>query len=158
MEGNMTNQRALADEVIREFNEIVDSFELQKVLLLQCDHHTELTGEDLCEAAEAVINKFSAATQTENRILTEMKVCVNSSKGGYLRSTTTIQYGALFEGPEDGPAYNKDALEIFGHRVGTIVCWPYCREMFSSLTAKSGLPEITLPLHKAGSTKLKEEE
>ena len=53
---------------------------------------------------------------------------------------------------------SREQLLSFAHHVGTLVVWPYWRELVQSTTARMGLPSLTLPLiraiQKEGSTDL----
>jgi preprotein translocase subunit SecB len=90
----------------------------------------------------------SADQPVPDRIVVICNYHFTASSGGATIADVQARYLLIYELLEFDQEIEQDHLQQFAHANGTYHSWPFLRQLLFDLTAKMGLPPLTLPVFK----------
>jgi len=132
------------------YNELVKCIELNHIVLykLNCEMNDEVFEQGFGQAKVELKPSFNLINKTENKIKVEANFLVEVIEEKAKRIIFNINCSFLLFYSINGKCEDEKIIKEFIDRNVRLNAWPYGREIISSITARMGLPPLTIGLYK----------
>jgi preprotein translocase subunit SecB len=133
-----------------KYNELIKCIELNQIILykLDCNVNDDVFEKPFNQAKVEFKPSFKLINKTENKIKVEANFSVKVTEENTNREIFNINSSFLLFYSISKRCEDEDSIKEFIDRNVRLNAWPFGREIINSMTARMGLPPLTIGLYK----------
>ena len=129
-----------------EYKKVLDGLELIDIELTECTMESKPKVSSTSSQRKVTINsKASFGIQDEKTVVNRITYRLRGKEGRVVIFKLDATYHVNMRSEEQ---FTPEFFEVYEHLTLRLQTWPYFRELTGSLTSRSSLPQLTLPLLK----------